>query len=109
MFARLGRTVVAHPWRVIAVWVVVAVGLVVFSPKLGDIVSSREFVEMPFVGPSRQQKDDERAHEKHDAVDSDPDIENSEHTDDNQQTDCQQAILIAAAIQPKTLGHRNGS
>ena len=37
MFARLGRTVVHHPWRVIAVWVVVAVGLVVFAPRLGDI------------------------------------------------------------------------
>ena len=54
MFARLGRTVVRHPWRVIAVWVVVAVGLVVFAPKLGDITETDQTAFLPDTYESAQ-------------------------------------------------------
>jgi RND superfamily putative drug exporter len=47
VFARLGRTVVAHPWRVIGVWVVVAVSLVVFAPRLGDITETDQTAFLP--------------------------------------------------------------
>ena len=34
MFAAIARSVIAHPWRTVAVWVVAAVLLIVLSPKL---------------------------------------------------------------------------
>jgi RND superfamily putative drug exporter len=54
VFARLGRTVVHHPWRVIAVWVVVAVGLVVFAPRLGDITETDQTAFLPDTYESAQ-------------------------------------------------------
>jgi len=33
MFARLGRGVVRHPWRVIGVWIVAAVAIIGLAPK----------------------------------------------------------------------------
>ncbi|MCF2532154.1 MMPL family transporter [Yinghuangia soli] len=39
MFGRLGRLVVHHPWKVIAAWLVAAVALVAFAPKLSDITN----------------------------------------------------------------------
>ena len=47
MFARLGRTVVAHPWRIIGVWVVAAVALVGFAPNLGDITETDQTAFLP--------------------------------------------------------------
>jgi RND superfamily putative drug exporter len=47
VFSRLGRTVVAHPWRVIAVWVVVAFALVAFAPKLNDITNTDQTSFLP--------------------------------------------------------------
>jgi len=47
VFAGLGRTVVAHPWRVIAVWVVAAVALVGFAPNLGDITETDQTAFLP--------------------------------------------------------------
>jgi RND superfamily putative drug exporter len=47
VFARLGRTVVAHPWRVIGVWVVVAVALVAFAPRLADITETDQTAFLP--------------------------------------------------------------
>jgi putative drug exporter of the RND superfamily len=37
MFGRLGRFVVHNPWKVIAVWVLAAVGIVAFAPSLSDV------------------------------------------------------------------------
>ncbi|MCF2527363.1 MMPL family transporter [Yinghuangia soli] len=37
MFGRLGRLVVHNPWKVIGLWVLAAVVLVAFAPKLSDI------------------------------------------------------------------------
>ncbi|WP_436770836.1 MMPL family transporter [Yinghuangia sp. YIM S09857] len=37
MFGRLGRMVVHNPWKVIGLWVVAAIALVAFAPKLSDI------------------------------------------------------------------------
>lgn len=34
MFTRLGRLVVGHPWQVIAAWVIAAVAIIGFAPKL---------------------------------------------------------------------------
>lgn len=47
MFAALGRFVVAHPWRVIATWVVVAVGLIGFAPTLADITATDQTAFLP--------------------------------------------------------------
>ncbi|MBN1171570.1 MAG: MMPL family transporter [Micromonosporaceae bacterium] len=47
MFARLGHAVVGHPWRVIAAWVVVAVGLVVFAPNLDSITNNDQTQFLP--------------------------------------------------------------
>lgn len=44
MFARLGRMVVHHPWRVIAVWIVAAVGIVMFAPGLPKAADEAEFL-----------------------------------------------------------------
>jgi RND superfamily putative drug exporter len=47
VFARLGRVVVAHPWRVIAAWVVVAVALISFAPTLNDITNTDQTSFLP--------------------------------------------------------------
>lgn len=47
MFARLGRSVVAHPWRVIAAWVLVAVGLGFFAPGLDSITNNDQTQFLP--------------------------------------------------------------
>lgn len=39
MFGRLGRLVVHNPWKVIGIWLVAAVALVAFAPKLSDITN----------------------------------------------------------------------
>ena len=39
MFARLGRLVAAHPWKVIAVWIVAFAVIVPFSPSLADVTN----------------------------------------------------------------------
>jgi len=44
MFARLGRVVVAHPWRVIAVWLVAAVAIIGFSSKLTSSTQESDFL-----------------------------------------------------------------
>ncbi|WP_242893607.1 MMPL family transporter [Actinomadura litoris] len=44
MFARLGRMVVGHPWRVIAVWVVAAVAVIALSPGLPTSNDESDFL-----------------------------------------------------------------
>ncbi|MDA8309906.1 MAG: MMPL family transporter [Actinomycetota bacterium] len=44
MFARLGRVVVRHPWRVIGLWVVAAVAIVALAPKLAATTSEVSFL-----------------------------------------------------------------
>jgi RND superfamily putative drug exporter len=43
-FAWLGRAVVAHPWRVIALWVVAAVAIIATSPGLPTTTSESSFL-----------------------------------------------------------------
>jgi RND superfamily putative drug exporter len=44
MFLRLGRGVVRHPWVVIGIWVVAAVAIIGFAPKLGSSTSESSFL-----------------------------------------------------------------
>lgn len=44
MFTRLGMQVTAHPWRVIAIWVVAAAVIVAFSPGLPTTSDESEFL-----------------------------------------------------------------
>jgi RND superfamily putative drug exporter len=44
MFPRLGRGVVGHPWRVIALWVIVAVVVIGFAPKLATTTNEASFL-----------------------------------------------------------------
>ncbi|MGI5328898.1 MMPL family transporter [Actinomadura nitritigenes] len=44
MFARIGRVVVHHPWRVIAVWLVAAVAVVALAPKLTATTDEASFL-----------------------------------------------------------------
>lgn len=47
MFQRLSRFVVARRWWVIAAWVLAAIVIVPFSPKLGDVTNSNEASFLP--------------------------------------------------------------
>jgi putative drug exporter of the RND superfamily len=47
MFARLGRMVVHHPWRVIGAWVVLAFVIGGFAPRLTDITNSDQTSFLP--------------------------------------------------------------
>ena len=43
-FAALGRMVVRHPWRVIALWVIVAVAVVATAPALPTTTNESSFL-----------------------------------------------------------------
>src|SRR5262252_7159387 len=47
MFARLGRIVTAHPWRVIAVWVAAVAVIVPLAPSLSSVSSSDQTSFLP--------------------------------------------------------------
>jgi putative drug exporter of the RND superfamily len=47
VFAALGRVVVRHPIRVILAWVVIAVAVVAFSPRLTDIINADQTSFLP--------------------------------------------------------------
>jgi len=47
MFARLGRAVVAHPWQIIAAWIVAAVALVTLAPSLSDVTNNDQTDFLP--------------------------------------------------------------
>jgi putative drug exporter of the RND superfamily len=47
MFARLGRLVTDHPWRVIAVWVVAVALIVPFSPSLAEVSNADQASFIP--------------------------------------------------------------
>ncbi|MFD0366006.1 MMPL family transporter [Nocardia sp. GCM10030253] len=44
MFARLGRLVVHHPWKVIGAWLLIAIAVVVSAPKLTSTTDQSEFL-----------------------------------------------------------------
>jgi putative drug exporter of the RND superfamily len=44
LFAWLGRAVVRHPWRVIALWVVAAVAVIATSPGLPTTTNESSFL-----------------------------------------------------------------
>lgn len=43
-FARLGRLVAHHPWRVIAVWVIAAIAVIGFAPHLSSTTDEASFL-----------------------------------------------------------------
>ncbi|MGC9975067.1 MAG: MMPL family transporter, partial [Gaiellaceae bacterium] len=47
MFDRLGRYVVAHPWRIIAAWVIATAIIVPFAPSLASVSSSDQASFLP--------------------------------------------------------------
>ncbi|MBV6758825.1 MMPL family transporter [Rhodococcus opacus] len=47
MFAYIARTVVAHPWRVIAAWVVAAIAVILFAPSLDDYTTGNQQTFLP--------------------------------------------------------------
>ncbi|TQC45281.1 MMPL family transporter [Rhodococcus sp. WS4] len=47
MFAYIARTVVAHPWQIIAAWVVAAVAVILFSPSLDDYTTGNQQTFLP--------------------------------------------------------------
>ena len=47
MFERLGRYVVAHPWRIIAAWVIAVAIIVPFAPSLASVSSSDQASFLP--------------------------------------------------------------
>ena len=44
LFARLGRLVALHPWRVIAVWVIAAIAVIGFAPHLASTTNEASFL-----------------------------------------------------------------
>lgn len=54
MFARLGRLVAAHPWKVIAVWVVAFAVIVPISPTLADVTNEDQTSFLPSTAESMQ-------------------------------------------------------
>ncbi|QIS08899.1 MMPL family transporter [Nocardia arthritidis] len=44
MFARLGRLVVHHPWKVIGLWALIAVAVMVTAPKLQSTADQSQFL-----------------------------------------------------------------
>jgi RND superfamily putative drug exporter len=44
LFARLGRLVAHHPWRVIAVWVIAAIAVIGFAPTLSSTTNEASFL-----------------------------------------------------------------
>ncbi len=47
MFGRLGRLVVHNPWKVIAVWVLAAIGIMAFAPSLSDVQTQEQSDFLP--------------------------------------------------------------
>src|SRR5918994_1758216 len=47
MFARLGRFITTHPWRVIAVWVIAVALIVPFSPSLAEVSNADQASFIP--------------------------------------------------------------
>ncbi|WP_374107302.1 MMPL family transporter [Rhodococcus sp. BP-313] len=47
MFAYVARTVVANPWKVIVVWLVLAFAAIVLSPSLGDYTTGNQQTFLP--------------------------------------------------------------
>lgn len=47
MFERLGRLVVRNPWKVIAAWVLITIGIVAFAPTLSDVTNTDQANFLP--------------------------------------------------------------
>ena len=47
MFARLGKMVTAHPWRVIAVWIAAVAVIVPLAPSLSSVSNSNSASFLP--------------------------------------------------------------
>lgn len=57
MFARLGRLVAAHPWKVILAWVIAFAVIVPFSPSLADVTNEDQTSFLPSDAESMQAQD----------------------------------------------------
>ena len=47
MFGSIARTVIAHPWRVIGTWIVLAAAVIVFAPSLDDYTTGNQQSFLP--------------------------------------------------------------
>ena len=47
MFERVGRFVVHNPWKVIAAWLLATAAIVMFAPKLGDVINRDQTEFLP--------------------------------------------------------------
>lgn len=54
MFARLGRVVARHPWKVILGWLLLAVALRVVAPRWDDVTYDGDLAYLPSTQPSVQ-------------------------------------------------------
>lgn len=57
MFAKIARTVLAHPWRVIGVWAVAAVAIILTTPNLDDYTTGNQQSFLPASFESVQAQD----------------------------------------------------
>lgn len=57
MFTYIARVVVAHPWRVIAGWIVVALAVIILSPSLDDYTTGNQQTFLPSTFESSQAQD----------------------------------------------------
>ena len=59
MFAALGRMVTRHPWRVIAVWIIVAVAVVATAPTLPTTSNEASFLPSSYESIKAQNLQDQ--------------------------------------------------
>ncbi|WP_072687129.1 MMPL family transporter [Rhodococcus marinonascens] len=57
MFAYIARTVVTHPWQIIAAWVVAAIAVIVFAPSLDDYTTGNQQSFLPSSFESSEAQD----------------------------------------------------
>lgn len=47
MFAKISRTVIAHPWRVVSIWALLAIAAIAFTPSLDDYTTGNQQSFLP--------------------------------------------------------------
>jgi RND superfamily putative drug exporter len=57
MFGSIARTVIAHPWRVIGTWIVLAAAVIVFAPSLDDYTTGNQQSFLPSTFESVEAQD----------------------------------------------------
>nr|WP_263600585.1 MMPL family transporter [Oerskovia merdavium] len=57
MFGSIARTVIAHPWRVIGTWIVLAAAVIAFAPSLDDYTTGNQQSFLPSTFESVEAQD----------------------------------------------------